>query len=237
MIDLIQAMPNELMVAELPVKTPTYQPVGHDMLVSYLGKKIEHAGFDVTGARFQHAAHGNKMVGTLDIVDPNMGHDEIGMSMVFRNSYDRSMSVGLGSSTTTFVCLNGQISAGLVSLRKHTTNIGRDIEGIIDKQILNMHSTFEQHIQDMEMLKQVQINESTMHEIVGSLFMEHKVLTTTQINIVRKEVSFSENFQMLRGGEMSMYNMYQNVTQSLKISSPTNYTNDHVKVHELLTAY
>jgi len=90
----------------------------------------------------------------------------------------------------------------------------------------------------MDKLKQIQISKDTMHQIIGSMFVEHKVLTTTQINIVRKEIEFSENFKMIgSGGDMTMYNMYQNLTESLKVSHPNNYVKNHVQVHELLTAY
>jgi hypothetical protein len=232
-LGIIEKLPVQIIKAPIPMKTESYQPVPHVSFVKYITKRLDEYGFNVSTARFQADAKGGKLVGTLTLEKDT---DWIKPTVVIRNSYDKSMSLGIGSgASTVWVCLNGQMSADVVSLRKHTTNIVSDMGEIVNSQLDSLEANFEKNVEALSTLKEIQISKSTMYELIGELFVEQRVLTTTQINIVRKELYESENFQMLGfGGEMSAYNLYQNFTESLKISHPANYVRDHVSVHNLM---
>jgi hypothetical protein len=98
---VITEMPIELKGAMLPPVTNSYQPVGHANFVKFLAQKLQHAGYEIDRTMFQSAAKGEKMVGTLRV---KAGNDDFGMTLGFRNSYDKSMSLGVGVGAEVFVC-------------------------------------------------------------------------------------------------------------------------------------
>ena len=234
--EILAEMPHQALVADVPMRTDTYQPVSHTALIEYLSKSLDAAGLEVVGAKYSADSTGNKLVGTLEI--GNSKHEEFGMQLGFRNSYDRSMSVGLASGGNVFVCSNGMFQADLVSLRKHTPNMGRDMDIIMQKQIVGISDMFQQYAEDIEIMQESIITKDTMHEIVGRMFIDEKIITGAQLNIIRKEINVSENFKMLgHNGNMSLWNMYQNTTQALKKSHTTRYFSDHSVAHNLMLDY
>ncbi|MCK5788492.1 MAG: DUF932 domain-containing protein, partial [Chlamydiia bacterium] len=165
-MEIIQEMPKSLTTAILPEVTETYVPVQHAALVQFLYTKLERAGYSVDKADFSSDANGNKMVGTMRL---SMGSDDFGMSLGFRNSYDKSMSIGVGVGATVFVCNNGMFSADVQQLRKHTSNVGKDLNRIVNKQIDYLGEMFDKYAEDVEILKSKEIHRSTMNEIVGGM--------------------------------------------------------------------
>jgi len=234
---VISKMPNDAILARIPEKTISYAPVKHEEYVEIVMSHIDNLGYDVKDASFQVANKGKKMVGTITL-ETKDGINWINPSVVIRNSYDKSMSLGIGAGNgTVFVCTNGVISGDVVSLRKHTSNVYRDIEDVVQNSIQSMEDRYLDLVNDLDRTKDMELTKLHVHNIIGELFLEQKILTTAQLNIVRNELYYSENFKMLNGGDMSMYNMYNNITEALKISHPMNYVRDHTKVHEYLTNY
>ena len=236
--EILHAMPHVLKEIEVPEATASYQPVGHLNLIDYLRKKVEQKGFAVDELKVNHAAKGNKMVGTIRLVSPDHIHEDFGMTLGFRNSYDKSMSLGIGVGAQVFVCANGMFLADVQQLRKHTSNIATDIHKIVDKQISYVSKMFDDYAEDVEVLRSKEITQNTMNEIVGGMFMEQELITGAQLSIIRREVSVSDNFKMLgSGGDMSLWNLYQNTTEALKKSHVTRYFSDHAKVREVMLDY
>jgi hypothetical protein len=123
-------------------------------------------------------------------------------------------------------------------LRKHTSNIGNDISAIVDQQISHIGRVFNQYAEDVEVMRSKEISRNTLNEIVGGMFMENKLITGAQLSIIRNEVSFSENFQMLgQRGSMSLWNLYNNTTEALKKSHAGRFFKDHVKAREIILDY
>jgi len=234
--DFLDKMPRPTQEAVIPEPTASYQPVPNRALGTFIYKSLDQAGIEITDVKYGFGRNGNQLVGTATLAK---GNDYFNQSVVFRNSYDKSMSVGIGSgSGTVLVCTNGVISADVVAVQKHTVNVAKVITKIMYSQLESLDANFSRNEEALEIMKQTQLTKSTAYEIVGNLFIEQKVLTTTQINLIRKEMYSSENFKMLgSGGDMSMYNLFNNVTESLKLSRPSTYTKDHVAAFETCLKY
>ena len=233
--EVIESIPRLLVETEVPIATATYTPVKNVNLVKFLTEKVINAGFDVVGTSFSSDREGNKMVGTLKL---GGGNEDFGMTLGFRNSYDKSMSIGVGVGAEVFVCSNGMFIADVTQLRKHTSKVAGDLNIIVDRQINYVDKLFTEYAEDVEVMRSKEITTNTMNEIVGGLFMEQKLITGAQLSIIRKEVSVSDNFKMLgTDGNMSLWNLYQNTTEALKKSHVTRYFSDHAKVRELMLDY
>ena len=89
----------------IPPATDSYQPVTH----FELAKTLSTIGQDVLkdyaliGEQYAIARQGNQMFACLNF---KSDHSEMGLSVGFRNSYDRSMSIGIAIGAQIFICDN-----------------------------------------------------------------------------------------------------------------------------------
>ena len=99
---------------KMPTKTASYTPVSHYDLTMNIGDIAGRVlnGMTLVKSRYGLAREGNQMFGTHTFKD-NVD-DEIGLAVGFRNSYDKSMSVGIAVGARVFVCenlmMNGDIT-------------------------------------------------------------------------------------------------------------------------------
>ena len=91
----------ELKDIPLPQKTETYQPVSHYDLAVNLANVARDllTDYNYYKSRFGIARHGNQMFGIHTFSSNN---DSLGLTIGFRNSYDKSMSVGIAIGATVF---------------------------------------------------------------------------------------------------------------------------------------
>ena len=157
---------NELISIPLPQKTRTYQPVPHEQLSTMLLQMVASIFPDFTyeKSHFGLAADGNKMFGihTFRSVD-----SALGLSIGFRNSYDRSMSVGIAVGASVFVCDNMVISGDITVLRKHTSNVIRDMESMALQAIYRSQTTYREILDDAGAMQDLPLNDDQAYRMLG----------------------------------------------------------------------
>lgn len=86
----------------------------------------------------------------------------------------------------------------------------------------------------MNELKHFEISPQDTYNILGELFFKKEVLTITQMSIIKRELQFSKNFKHLFDKDFTAFDLYNNITESLKERShPTTYIQDHIDTHNL----
>jgi len=95
---------NELANVPLPVETHSYKPVSHYDLAINLAEVAGSLlnGHALSSSKYGLARDGNQLFGVHTFAN---GSDELGLSIGFRNSYDKSMSVGIAIGATVFVAI------------------------------------------------------------------------------------------------------------------------------------
>lgn len=111
---------------QAPTATRTWHPFPHALLLDELEMVREIAELDVTSRRYELTSEGRKFFGTWTFgngEDPSTPQASIG----FRNSIDRSLSVGLCAGTHVSVCSNLAFSGEWMQFRKHTRFVLEDL--------------------------------------------------------------------------------------------------------------
>jgi hypothetical protein len=54
-----------------------------------------------------------------------------------------------------------------------------------------------------------------------------------QLSIIKDEFMNSLNFRHLTSPDFTAYDLYNHITESLKISHPINYFNNHIETHKV----
>ena len=232
MIDLLSKIPSDIQLAPLPEQTSTYTPINHIGLIKYTAYHLDNAGIEVVDAKFSSAAKGNIMAGTMRV---NKGNKDFSMEIGFINSYNKTRSVGYTSGGSILVCSNLMVVGDTTQLKKHSSNVAMQVEHMLDSQIRYLDNMFDVYAEDIEIMRSRQISKSLMFELIGEAFVERKIINTTQINTIRRELRESEHFKMLGpGGDMNLFNLYQNFTEALKTEHPSTYFKAHADARSLM---
>jgi hypothetical protein len=84
------------------------------------------------------------------------------------------------------------------------------------------------------MLKQYEATEKVQAEVIGSLFLQEEIISSSQMNIIKKELKApTHNY----GAEGSMWELYNNVTFAMKQSHPSDWMQDHIDVHNFFLGH
>ena len=128
-------------LASVPVPEPTesYYPVPYGRFIEEVELHVPRFGLEVQSSAFALARDGNQMFGVLTCTNGH-GADDYALAIGVRNSYDRSLSVGLVAGTRTFVCDNLAFTGEVKMSRKHTVNVFRDLPDLIYRMLSQVSS-------------------------------------------------------------------------------------------------
>lgn len=219
----------------------TYTPVPNKLIMDLIEDKLSQNNLVVKNQEYRTYRSNSGIIrgviGGYDIATPD---NEFGQRVMFRNSYDKSMSFAFVTGLVTWICSNGAISGDYKYKRVHrgviTDESSTTIESIVEN-INNgfniLQSTFESISVQLNELKHFEISPEESYKILGELFFKQEVITIQQMSVIKRELSSSHNFRHIGDTDFTAYDLYNHITESLKQSHPLNYVDDHVKTHKL----
>lgn len=219
----------------------TYTPVSNKLIMDLVDKKIAEAGLSIQGEEYKVArnmdGHIRGVIGSYNITTPDQ---EFGQRIMFRNSYDKSMSFAFVCGMVVWICTNGCISGDYQYKRVHRGRLEDDGSTTIEDIVENINggfnvlqNSFESTRTQLNEMKHFEISPEDTYNIVGELYFKQEVLSSTQLSIVKKQLASSSNFRHLGDTNFTAYDLYNHITEALKESHPATYISDHVKTHNL----
>ena len=225
---------DELSNIALPNKTHTYVPVSHVDFIRNT-KDIANRVLDkhqLHKEQYGIAKDGKQMFGTLTYKEAF--HDdpqEIGLSIGLRNSYDKSMSLGLCSGASVFVCENLMMTGEIVAMRMHTGSIIDELKGLIFNALLKAEDKFSTIHADSQQLKNHAIIDNTIpYNLMGRLY-GYGVLTERQLPVMKREWNKSQHEEFKERNAWSLYNAG---TEALKTTHPMYKMKRHIQMHRMV---
>lgn len=225
----------------IPWNNGTYTPISNMLIMDMINSKLNGLGLTVRNDNFMTARTNNGLVkgviGTYDIIADD---NDFGQRLVFRNSYDKSMSFAFAVGTVVFCCTNGCIKGDYQYKRMHrgvimdeSSSTQEAIIKNIDGGFTMLQASFEKTSVQLRELQQFEISPTESYDILGKLFFEQQVISITQLSTIKKEFENSKNFHHLGDKDFTAYDLYNHITESLKSSHPMSYISDHIKTHSL----
>jgi len=218
----------ELKQVTVPKETKTYVPVSHGSIIDLVSEELDKRKLKITSETYSANRGGQQMFGNFTIAGGNKEQD---MNIGFRNSYDKSMQIGMVAGSRVIVCSNMMFSGDFKSVHMHNAGIKDELEKIVTLTVDSLEVNFKQIQKDTKKLKSVKVNKSKIAEVLGTMFLHEDIITTTQLSIIKNELVFQENFK-----DETMWDIYNHTTESLKKSPVTRLVNDHIKAHEFFMA-
>lgn len=214
----------------LPQHGGRYTVIPHEFIINTAKDKLAAHGFNIKHELYKTTKSGEVAQGMYHLdhaQDPDMG-----MMFAWSNSYDKSMRFKCAIGAHVFVCMNGVVSGSMANYaRKHTGTADQEAVETIEHQITKAGSYFDQLVEDKNMLSNQLISRKETAELIGRLFIEEEIITLTQLGIIKREISNPS--YTYHSDKDSAWALYNHVTHALKDSHPSNYLDDHQKVHNL----
>jgi len=219
----------ELFNVPIPQKTDSYTPVPNRDLILAIEEVLDNYGYNTIAEHYELGGKGQQMFGYKTLVSPSYNGDgEQQRTLGFRNSYNKSLAVGIVSGSRVIVCSNLMFEGDIVKLRKHTTNVFADLYNMIVDAILGIEINFEKLLKDTERLKSCEISKTDMAELLGKMFIEEELITSTQLNHIKN--SWKE-----KGEEhMTGWDFMNYCTDSMKVLHPSTRIDSQLKVHNYI---
>ena len=218
-----------------------YTPISNKFVMDMVEDKIRNLGLVIKNENYiatkNESGSIKGVIGTYDISTPD---EEFGERIMFRNSYDKSMSFAFVAGMVVWICTNGCIKGDYQYKRIHrgtfiddTSSTKEDIVENIDNGFKALQISFDKVSSQLRELKHYQISPSESYDILGQLFFEQQVISINQLSIIKREFERSANFRHIGDSDFTAYDLYNHITESLKTSHPLTYINDHISTHAL----
>lgn len=218
-----------LQTAPLPERTDSYTPIGHGKIIESTTELLQKMNFKITRSIYRASGDGLIGQGEYHLVYGN--DSEMGLMLAWQNSYNKSTSFKYAIGAHVFVCANGMVAGDLASYRrKHTGTADLEAFEQISMQITEAKNIFDKLILDREQLKPIRLTEREIAEIMGRLYVEKEIITSTQLNIMKRELEKpSFDYGVPTDSAWSLYNY---ATHSFKEDNPRNWIKRHVDLHD-----
>lgn len=217
-----------LLSTELPAQSRTYKPVPHRQLIDVTLESIDRCGFILDSEMYSAAADGKKANGKYHL---SYGNDpEMGLMVAWQNSYDKSMSLKLGVGSHVFICSNGLIVGDVGTYKsKHVGQVQQITPEAIREYICRAGENFEQMIAEKAKLKEIELSKRITAELLGRLLIEDACITSTQLNIIRRELKEPSYDYQAPGTAWELLN---HITHAHKDCSPLTWMKQSADTHQ-----
>lgn len=224
--EVVMTSKESLLLAQVPQASRTYKPVSHKQLIDLSLESIDKAGFTIKHELYSSARKGNVANARYVL---NYGDNEMNIMVGWQNSYDKSLSFKFACGSNIIICKNGMVKGDMGAFKKkHMGDIQEFAPNRMIEDILSAGDIFQQLVRDRERMKEIEVTKKTCAELIGRMYLEEDIVTSTQLNIIKREME-KESFDY--GVQGTLWNTYSAITYALKSGHPSNWLKQHVETH------
>ncbi len=218
--ELVTAVP-------VPQQTKTYKPVSNSQLIDLTLEGIHGAGFNLDQETYSLASDGQVATGKFTL--SNVQDSEMQIQIAWQNSYNRMVSLKFAIGVRVFVCENGCVSGDMGTFKKkHQGTIQEFTPTAISEYIKSAGDAFREMQIQRELMKQIDLTKRQQGELLGRMVYEEDIISTMQLNIIRKELA-KPSYDY--GVQDTLWDLYQHTTHAMKEVHPGSWMSDHMSAH------
>jgi len=160
-----EATKADLAAVPVPEPTESYHPVPYGRFIEEVELHVPRFGLTVQSSAFALAREGGQMFGVLTCVNGKPAAD-YALAIGVRNSYDRSLAVGLTLGSRVFCCDNLAFSGEVTMHRKHTVHVFRDLPDLIYTMLSQVSSMRERNDGEIAAMKVRELPPAHAHHLM-----------------------------------------------------------------------
>jgi len=218
--------------APVPEKTDTYTTLEHALVISTTLDQLAINGFMVHKELYKCSMNAQVAQGIYYL---KYGNDpDMGMMFTWSNSYDKSLRFRCAMGGFVHASGNGVISGDMSSWgRKHTGVADVEMISTIQEQVRRAERHFCRVVADKDAMKETTVSLTRRAEIVGKLFIEHGVLNTEQMSVIRDQIH-NPKFDYKADPE-SLWVFFNDILYAMQRCHPKDWMSRHMAIHYFLT--
>tara|TARA_R110002167_G_scaffold177167_3_gene376949 strand:+ start:6373 stop:7287 length:915 start_codon:yes stop_codon:yes gene_type:complete len=225
----------------LPTHGKSYTVISHKEVIDNTKRLLAISGFTIQREIYRANMNAQVAQGIYHIYPTKSENDlinnetELGMMFAWTNSYDKSTRFQCAIGAYVKVSQGGMISGDMLNFkRKHTGSAGTEMVMQVSNQIKNGEKHYLRILNDRDSLKNTILNKRQQSELLGRLFVDEEIITSTQITCAKKEMNKpSYNYNHDNDNAWAFYN---HISHSLKISPPRDWMADSQNFHDFIMA-
>lgn len=194
-----------------PASTDSWVPIPHWMLTDEVERALSTAGYQIVSQEHALARGGQRYFGLFELSSANGDYNTV---VGIRNSHDKSFPAGLVVGSGVFVCDNLCFSGEVKVGRRHTSNINRDLPGLIDAAVGRVN---DMNVSQEHRIEAYRTTEFTQH-LSDHLLIEllrARVVTSTKLPKIIKSYENPEHPEFEVDG-FTAWRFFNAVTEHLK---------------------
>lgn len=218
----------ELGLIKVPEQTETYIPVSHQELVTRIKEAgTKHYNTSPFKTKLEVNHRGQQLFGSMTFHDGSqLTGSGMNRSIGFRNSYDKTLPIGVCGGASVVVCSNLMFTGDIIKMRKHTQNVEDDLDKLIQKLFDDVDRRYDQSVEDKLTMEQIGFSDRDAGNYLGQLFVNEGVLNGAQLKKATDEWFNSSAFT-----ERTAWSAYNACTEALKSAHPMNALEKYTKLH------
>jgi hypothetical protein len=214
----------------VPAHTQSWKPVSYADAIGYLYQQTERIlGLEVESEQYGLNKNGDQMFALLTL---KTDREDNGLSIGLRQSYNKSLSLGVAVGAQVFVCDNLCFSGDAFKvLRRNTVNVWSDFRALLTTQISNALGHYADVNAEVDHMRGIPCPERRGFAILGVAIGEG-VLTPTQATVAYEDWKRPRHEDF---AERNLYSLYNCATEGLKKGAPGRVLDRHARAHAFFT--
>jgi len=204
---------NQLNLSETPMPTRSWHPIPHWQLVDEVERALSATGFNIVNQEHALARKDARYFGLFEITN-GKNNDDYNTIVGLRNSHDKSFPAGLVIGSGVFVCDNLCFSGEVKFGRRHTSNIVRDLTGLVDAAVGKINGLRISQDARIEAYREAELGQAQADHLLIEL-LRARVVTSTKIPKILKEYENPSHPEFVQDGD-TVWRFFNAVTENLK---------------------
>ena len=180
-----QATLDEVLSVPLPEQTPTYMPVPHAKVIEYVETDLVDMlpEFTLQKNVYGLSACGQALFGMITFANADT---YMGPSIAFRNSYNKTTSLGFAFGAQVFICANGMFSGDILVAKKHTLNVWDSVRKLVWNSLYKVKESYQSMQNEVETMRQRPLTDTQAFWTLGQLRGEGVLASRVFENALRE---------------------------------------------------
>ena len=164
-----------------PTGTHSWTPVSHFDLLTQVEHALTSRNLSIVSEAHGLTKDNNRYFGLLQISNQALGDQpDYGYVVGLRNSHDRRFPVSLAVGSSAFVCDNLSFSSEIVTFRRHTVFVKRDLPNLMVRAVGQLSDRWTDQNKRFDAYKQHELSNAQAHDLLIRA-LDVRAVTTTQI--------------------------------------------------------
>ena len=205
----------EVFAVPPPPATESYVPLPYESLITRIEKQLAVEQITIKDQRLALAKEGQRLFGLMQVEFSRSANAEYACVIGFRNSYDKSCSVGICIGATVFVCDNLSFHGSEVTFqRKHTANVLRDLSWTITETVSLLPGQFARQSAVFDRYRKAELCDTQAHDLIIRMY-DAKAVNVTDIPSLLKEWREPRHPEFANGGK-TVWRLFNAATETVK---------------------